>query len=190
MLGNPDADLLIGMFSAVTANSSDGSSLRINALQKPLETISMIIVRMAESNMKNAIIAALKIGDYNGDGFVPCAELGTKPMYADMKNLQTFVYRLGPHPVPLACDGKKETLFADIVSDSISDKKNPVEVSIYRVALPHLGDLQTLRALVGMGPSAIDIFATQAVRSLRIVELILLLHFCPSDELYSPLMCR
>jgi hypothetical protein len=178
------------MFSAVTASSSDGSSLRINALQKPLEAISLNIARMAESNMKNAIIAALKIGDYNGDGFVPCAELGTQPMYADMKDHQTFVYRQGPHPVPLhECSEKKETLFADIVSDSISDK-NPVEVSIYRVALPHLGDLQTLRALVGMGPSAIDIFSTQAVRSLRVVELILLLLFCPSYELYSPFMCR
>lgn len=38
-----------------------------------------------------------------------------------------------------------------------------VEVSLFRVSLPHIGDLKTLRALVAMGPDAIDIFATPAV---------------------------
>ena len=207
----PDATLLIEMFRAVTTSSLIGSRK-----QMPLEAISRRLPLMAELGMKDAIIAAMSIGDFIGCGFVPCAAPDAQPTYADMKDHPYFVYRQGPFSVPLDMDGK--SLFHDILSPEVggggsekNDHRRPsgvkenigavvdgveavvndavhrrhhphqparphgksvLEVSVYRVALPHLGDLKTLRALVGMGPKAIEIFSTPAVRNPRIALIV------------------
>ena len=188
---NHDIPLLCRMFQGASTVSLFGARE-----QTPLEAISRVLPRMADLRMDDAVLEALRIGEYNGGGFIRCLDPRWPP-FAEIKETKA---KGGAYPLPFDADGKSlwEGMFkymevqevgetdstsssqlstdhqrAHPISVNRSDsfyahqqrkpRGSAVEVSLFRVSLPHLGDLRTLRALVAMGPDAIDIFATPAV---------------------------
>ena len=166
------------MFRALSTTSLSGAQE-----QRSLEEISKALPIMARSFAVDPIVAALEIGPEHGRGFVRCSER-TKNMFA---SISEPIYRSSEHPIPISSREHKDysivpsffrsccpfpstnsfakrKLWDDKVLEN-HDDQHSVEVEDLRVALPHLCNLETLRAFSAMrDDKAIRVFKTQAVR--------------------------
>ena len=141
-----DAALVDDMFQALAATPFLAQN------QALLEQICRELPRMAKQRMVESVIAALKIGDWNGGGFVPINCLG---LYKPGAQVNGYENKAGVHPLPFSSDGRS-SMWPDLEDEDTLDasrwKPKPrQEVDLYRVTLPNLGSRDVLQLLLDFG---------------------------------------